>query len=33
MDKNRLAYTAREYKYHLVFVPKYRRKMIYGKLK
>ena len=33
MDKNRLAHTVWECKYHLVFAPKYRRKVIYGKLK
>ena len=33
MDKNSLAHTKRECKYHIVFAPKYRRKMIYGKIK
>jgi len=33
MDKNSLAHTKWECKYHLVFAPKYRRKIIYGKIK
>lgn len=33
MDKNSLAHTKWECKYHLVFAPKYRRQIIYGKLK
>ena len=33
MDKNSLAHTTWECKYHLVFAPKYRRQVIYGKLK
>jgi len=33
MDKNSLAHTMWECKYHIVFAPKYRRKIIYGKLK
>ena len=33
MDNNRLAHTAWECKYHLVFAPKYRRQVIYGKIK
>ena len=33
MDNNSLAHTKWECKYHLVFVPKYRRQIIYGKLK
>ena len=33
MDKNRLAHTVWECKYHLVFAPKYRRKVIYGQIK
>ncbi|MDO5293504.1 MAG: IS200/IS605 family transposase [bacterium] len=33
MDTNSLAHTTWEYKYHLVFAPKYRRQIIYGKLK
>lgn len=31
MDKNSLAHTTWECKYHIVFAPKYRRKVIYGK--
>lgn len=33
MDTNSLAHTTWECKYHLVFAPKYRRQVIYGKLK
>ena len=33
MDKNSLSHTTWECKYHLVFAPKYRRQVIYGKLK
>ena len=33
MDNNSLAHTKWECKYHLVFAPKYRRQIIYGKLK
>ena len=33
MDKNSLAHTKWECKYHLVFAPKYRRQVIYGKIK
>ena len=33
MDNNSLAHTKWECKYHLVFAPNFRRKMIYGKLK
>ena len=33
MDMNSLAHTRWECKYHLVFAPKYRRQIIYGKLK
>ena len=33
MDKNTLAHTKWNCKYHIVFAPKYRRKVIYGKLK
>lgn len=32
-DKNSLAHTVWNCKYHLVFAPKYRRKIIYGKYK
>ena len=33
MDKNTLAHTKWNCKYHIVFVPKYRRQVIYGKIK
>ena len=33
MDKDSLAHTRWECKYHIVFAPKYRRKVIYGKIK
>ena len=33
MDKNSLAHTQWECKYHIVFAPKYRGKIIYGKIK
>ena len=33
MDKNSLAHTTWDCKYHIVFAPKYRRQIIYGKLK
>ena len=33
MDKNSLAHTTWECKYHLVFAPKYRRKIIYGEIR
>ena len=33
MDKNTLAHTTWECKYHIVFAPKYRRQIVYGKLK
>ena len=33
MDKNSLAHTQWECKYHLVFAPKYRRQIVYGKIK
>jgi putative transposase len=32
-DKNSLAHTTWNCKYHIVFAPKYRRKMAYGDLK
>ena len=32
-DKNSLAHTKWNCKYHIVFAPKYRRKIIYGDLK
>ena len=33
MDKNSLAHTMRECKYHVAFAPKYRRQVINGELK
>ena len=33
MDKSTLAHTTWECKYHIVFAPKYRRQIIYGKIK
>ena len=33
MDKNSLAHTQWECKYHIVFAPKFRRKVVYGKIK
>ena len=33
MDKNTLAHTTWECKYHIVFAAKYRRQLIYGKIK
>ena len=33
MDKNSLAHTRWECKYHIVFVPKYRRKVIYPQIR
>ena len=33
MDKNSLAHTTWNCKYHIVFAPKYRRRIIYGKIK
>ena len=33
MDKNSLAHTTWECKYHIVFAPKYRRKVVYGKIR
>ena len=33
MDKNSLAHTRWECKYHIVFAPKYRRKIIYNKIR
>jgi putative transposase len=32
-DFESLAHVRRECKYHLIFIPKYRRKAIYGKLR
>ena len=33
MDNNSLAHTKWRCKYHIVFAPKYRRQVIYGKIK
>ena len=33
MDNNSLAHTTWNCKYHIVFAPKYRRQIIYGKIK
>ena len=33
MDKNSLAHTTWNCKYHIVFAPKYHRQVIYGSLK
>ena len=33
MDKNSLAHTTWKCKYHMVFASKYRRQVIYGKVK
>ena len=33
MDKNSLSHTTWKCKYHIVFAPKYRRRIIYGKIK
>ena len=33
IDKNSIAHTAWNCKYHIVFAPKYRRQVIYGKVK
>lgn len=33
MSSNKLSHTAWECKYHIVWVPKYRRKVIYGRLR
>ena len=33
LDTNSLAHTKWECKYHIVFAPKYRRQIIYGKVK
>ena len=33
LDTNSLAHTKWEFKYHIVFAPKYRRQIIYGKVK
>lgn len=33
LDTNSLAHTQWECKYHIVFAPKYRRQIIYGKIR
>ena len=33
MDKNSLAHTRSECKYHIAFAPKYRRKVIYQQIR
>ena len=33
LDTESLAHTKWNYKYHIVFAPKYRRQVIYGKIK
>jgi len=33
MDNSSLAHTKWKYKYHIVFAPKYRRQIVYGKIK
>jgi putative transposase len=33
LDKNTLSHTTWECKYHIIFAPKYRRQIIYGKIK
>ena len=33
MDKNTLSHTTWECKYHIVFAPKFRRQVVYGKIK
>ena len=33
MDSNSLSHTKWNCKYHIVFAPKYRRKIVYGRLK
>ena len=33
MDKSSLSHSKWNYKYHIVFAPKYRRQIIYGKIK
>ena len=33
LDTDSLAHTQWNYKYHIVFAPKYRRQVIYGKIK
>ena len=33
MDSHSLSHTKWECQYHIVFIPKYRRKMLYGKVR
>ena len=33
MDDSSLAHTRRKCQYHIVFIPKYRRKVLYGRVK
>ena len=33
IDTNSIAHTTWNYKYHIVFAPKYLRQVIYGKIK
>ena len=33
MDENSLAHTSWNCQYHIVFIPKYRRKVLYGQVK
>lgn len=33
MSSNKLSHTVWECKYHVVWVPKYRRKIVYGRLR
>ena len=33
MDSNSLAHTKWKCQYHIVFIPKYRKKVLYGKVK
>ena len=33
MDTNSLAHTKWEYQYHIVFIPKYRKKRLYGAIR
>lgn len=33
MDKKSLSHVSRKCQYHIVFIPKYRKKILYGKLR
>lgn len=33
MDKSSLSHTCWKWQYHIVFIPKYRQKVLYGKVK